>query len=84
MSAGRNREAALAAGTLVFMSRELLRGGCGAGEACDVWSYGMLMCQLLSTARYPVLDKSDSGWRRQPKIIFCRQRWKNGRARSTV
>jgi TPR repeat protein len=62
VSAQRNRETALAAGTRVFMAPELLRGTCGAEKACDVWSFGTLMCQLLSTARCPVLDKSDGFW----------------------
>jgi serine/threonine protein kinase len=55
----RKHETTLAAGTRVFMSPELLRGGCGADRACDVWSFGRLMRQLLSTARCPVLDNSD-------------------------
>jgi serine/threonine protein kinase len=62
VSARRNRETALAAGTGVFMSPELLRGGCGVEKACDMWSFGTLMCQLLSKANCPVLDKSDGFW----------------------
>jgi TPR repeat protein len=62
VSARRNRETALAASARVFMSPELLRGGCGTEKACDVWSFGTLMCQLLSTARCPALDKSHGLW----------------------
>jgi serine/threonine protein kinase len=62
VSRRRNRETALAAGTRVFMSPELLRAECGAEKACDVWSFGTLMCSLLSNARCPVLDKCDGLW----------------------
>jgi hypothetical protein len=62
VSRRRNRETALAAGTRVFMSPELLRAECGAERACDVWSFGTLMCSLLSDAPCPVLDKGDGWW----------------------
>jgi serine/threonine protein kinase len=42
----RTLETALAAGTRVFMSPQLLRGECGAEKACDVWSFGILIYLL--------------------------------------
>jgi serine/threonine protein kinase len=48
------------AGTRAFMSPELLLGKCGAEKACDVWSFGALMCSVLCKNRCPLLSKSEA------------------------
>jgi TPR repeat protein len=59
LSARRSRTTGLAAGTRLFMSPELLLGECGAQKACDVWSFGALMCSVLSLMACPTRRHSD-------------------------
>jgi TPR repeat protein/serine/threonine protein kinase len=59
MSALRSRTGGKARGTRLFMAPELLRGKCSAQKACDVWSFGALMCSVLSEGSCPLVGWSD-------------------------